>query len=292
VLRDRAVGTMEPFLLTMGELNSYVCADIELVEALNIVDLTGDGRLRLRTPTDVTGAMDQTLARVWSEAFFRHPDGTDGVIYPSRLNGERNIALYDRALGKVAVRAAPRLIERRDELAAIIVDFNLAIAGAWQRDSNRKRSQSPVRAGESHPMAKPPTKPPGPPRGGSGIKPPAKKSPVNTSPPVRSAAGVGLKTPTALTLVQRRSLAASEERHIEPRTAPKGEPKKPATSQKVKTEGGKELNNPKALQPKQVQSLAGSVMAHIPRAKQPATRPPPAKPPTPKPPGKPSTKKR
>lgn len=128
VLRDRAVGTMEQFLLTMAELNSYVCADIELAEPLNLVDLTGDGRLRLRTPTDVTGAMDQTVARVWSEAFFRHPAGPDGVVYPSRLNGERNIALYDRAIGKVAARAAPRLIDRRDELAAIITDFNLAIA--------------------------------------------------------------------------------------------------------------------------------------------------------------------
>jgi hypothetical protein len=128
VLRDRAVGTMEPFLLTTGELNSYVCADIELAEPLNLVDLTGDGRPRIRTPTDVTGAMDQTLARVWSEVIFRHPAGADGVVYPLRLNGERNIALYDRALGKLAVRAAPRLIERRDELAAIIGDFNLAIA--------------------------------------------------------------------------------------------------------------------------------------------------------------------
>jgi hypothetical protein len=128
VLRDRAVGTMEPFLLTMAELNSYVCADIELSEPLNLVDLTGDGRLRLRTPRDVTGAMDQTAARVWSEAYFRHPGGADGVVYPSRLNGERNIALYDRALGKVVARVARRLIDRRDELAAIISDFNLAIA--------------------------------------------------------------------------------------------------------------------------------------------------------------------
>ena len=128
VLRDRAVGTTEPFLLTMAELRSYVCADIELAEPLNLVDLTGDGRLRLRTPTDVAGAMDQTLARVWSEAFFHHPARADGVVYPSRLNAERNIALYDRALGKLAVRAAPSLMERRDELAAIISDFDLAIA--------------------------------------------------------------------------------------------------------------------------------------------------------------------
>jgi hypothetical protein len=127
-------------------------------------------------------------------------------------------------------------------------------------------------------MAKPPTKPPGPLKGESGSKPtPPRKPPVNTSAPVRAAAGLGLKTPKALTPAQRRSLAASEERHIEPRTSPKGEPRKPSTSPKVKTEGGKELQNPNALSPKKVQSLAGSVMAHIPRAK-PAT-PPPKRPP-------------
>jgi hypothetical protein len=130
-------------------------------------------------------------------------------------------------------------------------------------------------------MAKPPTKQPGPPKGESGSKPtPPRKPPVNTSAPVRAAAGLGLKTPKALTQAQRRSLAASEERHIEPRTSPKGEPRKPTTSPKVKTEGGKELQNPNALTPKKVQSLAGSVMAHIPRAKSPPPKPPNPKPPT------------
>jgi hypothetical protein len=127
VLRDRAVGAMVPFLIPMAELRSYICADIEVITPLRLVDLTGDGRLRQGVPSDVTGARNQRLARIWSQAFFDHPAAPDGVLYPSRLNGARNIALYDRALGKLVARSAPKLIERRDELAAILTDFNLAI---------------------------------------------------------------------------------------------------------------------------------------------------------------------
>ena len=45
----------------------------------------------------------------------------------SRLNGETNIAVYDRALAKITSKATPRLIDCRSELAKIIVDFDLAI---------------------------------------------------------------------------------------------------------------------------------------------------------------------
>jgi hypothetical protein len=127
ILRDRAIGTMDPFLISTSELEMYACADIEIVDGLKVVDLTGNGLLRLHVPTDVTGASDQTLARIWSEAFFDHPDSPDGILYNSRLTKERNIALFERAVGKLKAKATPKLVERRDELAAIIRDFDLAI---------------------------------------------------------------------------------------------------------------------------------------------------------------------
>ncbi len=78
-------------------------------------------------PSDVVGARDQTTAQLWSAAFHAHPEAVDGVYYPSRLNEERNIALYDRALTKLKAGETPRLIECRDPLAAIIGKFDLAI---------------------------------------------------------------------------------------------------------------------------------------------------------------------
>lgn len=127
VLRDRGEATLNPILIPFAEIETYACADIRLAANLNVVDLTGDGCLRLRVPTDVSRARDQSLARVWSEAFFDHPAAPDGILYPSRLNNERNLALYARALGKLASNTAPRLVDRRDELAAIIEDLDLEI---------------------------------------------------------------------------------------------------------------------------------------------------------------------
>jgi hypothetical protein len=74
------------------------------------------------------GARDQTLAQQWSVAFHDHPDQPDGILYPSRLNEERCIALYDRAISKLKVMASPRLMDCEIELAAILDDLQIALA--------------------------------------------------------------------------------------------------------------------------------------------------------------------
>jgi len=50
-------------------------------------------------PSDVVHGASQSLARRWSAAFHEHPEQIEGLIYPSRLNGEPNLAIYDRATG-------------------------------------------------------------------------------------------------------------------------------------------------------------------------------------------------
>jgi hypothetical protein len=127
VLRDRGDDEFYRFPITWRELEALTCAKIEVAEALRLIDLTGDGPLTMRIPSDVVGARDQTLAQLWSEAFHRHPDAIDGVIYPSRLNEERNIAIYERSLGKLAVKGTSRLVALREELAAIIDKFEIGI---------------------------------------------------------------------------------------------------------------------------------------------------------------------
>jgi hypothetical protein len=79
-------------------------------------------------PSDVVGSSDQTPAQRWSAAFHAHPDRPDGVFYPSRLNEERCIAIYDRSLGKLEAVATPRLVECDVELAAILDDLEIALA--------------------------------------------------------------------------------------------------------------------------------------------------------------------
>lgn len=128
LLRDAADGRGDDCVLQLAEIQARSLASIRLKEPLRLVDLTGDGGLRMGVPSDVVGASDQTLSRQWSLAFYNHADAPDGVFYPSRLNEERCIALYHRALAKVEAIATPRLMDCDLNLAAILDDLEISLA--------------------------------------------------------------------------------------------------------------------------------------------------------------------
>ncbi|MHB8286059.1 MAG: RES family NAD+ phosphorylase, partial [Caulobacteraceae bacterium] len=128
ILRDRADGRGPDCLIEMAELTKRSLAIIRPTAPLQLVDLTGDGCLVMGVPSDVVGSSDQTLAQQWSAAFYAHGEQPDGVYYPSRLNEERCIALYDRGIAKVEATATPTLMACRVELAQILDDLQLAIA--------------------------------------------------------------------------------------------------------------------------------------------------------------------
>ncbi len=127
ILRDCADGRGADCVIEMAEIERCSLASIQPIDVLRLVDLTGDGPLRMGVPSDVIGARDQRQAREWSAAFHVHPNHPDGVLYPSRLNEERCMALYDRAIGKLKVIASPRLSHCRAELAVILDDLEIAI---------------------------------------------------------------------------------------------------------------------------------------------------------------------
>lgn len=127
VLRDRTDARNGAVPIPMAEIAALACAEIIVAAPLTLIDLTGDARLRMGVPSDVAGARDHVLSYMWSAAFHAHPSAPDGVLYPSRLDGQRCIALYDRAVGKLSVGASRMLTTLRDELAGIITAFDLAI---------------------------------------------------------------------------------------------------------------------------------------------------------------------
>jgi hypothetical protein len=127
ILRDRADGRGAACVVAYDEIEKRSLASIGPAEPLVLVNLTGDGPLRMGVPSDVVGARNQSLAQRWSVAFHDHPSAPDGVLYPSRLNEERCIALYARAIGKVKPSATPRLLDCRSELAAILDDLEIAL---------------------------------------------------------------------------------------------------------------------------------------------------------------------
>jgi len=127
ILRERGVGRTSTFPLEWSELETWTCAEIAIETELTLVDLRGDGLVRMGIPTDAARSSTHDLGQTWSRAIWTHDDKPDGIAYDSRLNGESNIAVFDRALFKFRLVRTPRLVDCRTDLAAILNDFDLVI---------------------------------------------------------------------------------------------------------------------------------------------------------------------
>lgn len=126
VLRDRRDGFHNTFPLDETDITTRVYATLVNTASLRLVDLRGNGALRLGVPSNVLGARDQSLAQQWSVAFHDHQDRPDGIIYPSRLNRETNLAIYDRAIGKLTTSSVVPLMDL-SALPSILDALNVAI---------------------------------------------------------------------------------------------------------------------------------------------------------------------
>ena len=126
VLRDQRNGAVGDFLLSEHELRARRYAEIAITRELTLVDLRGDAAILMGVPSDVVRGSQQSLSRWWSVAFHEHPQKPDGIIYPSRLNAETSLAIYDRAIAKLAVTRVTPLIAARG-LANILTDLRVAL---------------------------------------------------------------------------------------------------------------------------------------------------------------------
>lgn len=127
VLRDRREGVLDDLPLDEAELTQRRYEEVRTVEDLRLVDLRGDNAVRMGVPSDVVRAQNHNLARQWSVAFYEHPSRPDGIIYPSRLNGATNLAIHDRAVGKLQPERVVTLIGAPG-LARVLDDFRVALA--------------------------------------------------------------------------------------------------------------------------------------------------------------------
>jgi hypothetical protein len=94
---------------------------------LNAVDHRVDCPVKMGIPTDALRASSHRLGQRWSLAFWFHKQSPHGILYPSRLNEEINLALYDVALPNVCVSRTRPFLEYTAEVAALIREFKLAI---------------------------------------------------------------------------------------------------------------------------------------------------------------------
>jgi hypothetical protein len=67
---------------------------------LNLLDLREAGIVELGAPTDALRARNQKAGQTLGREIYRHSD-VDGVVYPSRFDGNDNFAIFDRAVKKL-----------------------------------------------------------------------------------------------------------------------------------------------------------------------------------------------
>lgn len=126
VLRDRRDGLVCDLPIEEKEIHARRYTEIETIADLSVVDLRDDHAIRMGVPTDVAKSSRQSLARAWSLAFHEHQSVPDGIIYPSRLNGHTNLAIFDRAAPKLsAVRVVPLI--GAPGLATVINDLRVSL---------------------------------------------------------------------------------------------------------------------------------------------------------------------
>ena len=127
VLRDRKDGVAGELELEERELDDRRYAEVEVTSSLHLVDLRENNAVAMGVPSEVLRGVRQHLGRAWSVAIYDHPNGVDGIIYPSRLNGQVNIAIYGRAVVKLRPTRLRRLADVA-ELASILDDLEVAFA--------------------------------------------------------------------------------------------------------------------------------------------------------------------
>lgn len=126
VLRDRRDGLVGDLPIEEKEIHARRYTEIETIADLSVVELRDDHAIRMGVPTDVAKSSRQSLARAWSLAFHEHQSVPDGIIYPSRLNGHTNLAIFDRAIPKLsAVRVVPLI--GAPGLATVINDLRVSL---------------------------------------------------------------------------------------------------------------------------------------------------------------------
>ena len=126
ILRDRRDGLIGDLPIEEKEIYARRYAVIETIADLRLVDLREDNAIRMGVPTDVAKSSRQGIARAWSLAFHEHPSAPDGIIYPSRLNGHTNLAVFDRAISKLSAARAMSLLAAPG-LAAVINDLRVSL---------------------------------------------------------------------------------------------------------------------------------------------------------------------
>lgn len=113
-------------VLAIQEIAPVLTVALYSLEPLSFVDLRNDGPVRIGAPTAVTHDTSHRAGQSLSAATYADVPEADGFLYQSRFTGHACVAIFDRAIGKLAVREVTALKEH-SEFADILVDYGIAL---------------------------------------------------------------------------------------------------------------------------------------------------------------------
>lgn len=126
IVRDLKNGNPGPLLLSAARLDTFIHVTVTNQAPLTMVDLRGGLVIALGVPTDAVRASAHGLGQQASLAVYQRPEQLDGIWYPSRLNGGDNLAVYDRAVSKLAAGPS-RKLTNCPELASILTTYRIDV---------------------------------------------------------------------------------------------------------------------------------------------------------------------
>ncbi|HSR72230.1 MAG TPA: RES domain-containing protein [Kiloniellales bacterium] len=105
--------------LPRADVEARMVLSFASTEALKLVDLRGDGPIRISAPTAVAHDADHAAGRALSAATHAGVPEAAGFLFQSRFTGHLCVALFDRVIGKLETISIAPLAEHADFLEAI-----------------------------------------------------------------------------------------------------------------------------------------------------------------------------
>lgn len=125
IVRDRFEGSSER-LVFEEEFSRYCITGVRSLQPLLLLDLRHEGASLLGIPTDAVRARAQAQGRRFSQMLYDQTS-LDGSIYMSRITNRTCVALYDRAVSKLAAETPATPITTLKSLESVISDLRIVV---------------------------------------------------------------------------------------------------------------------------------------------------------------------
>lgn len=97
-----------------SEVEARIVVSILSRRSLSLLDLRGDGPIRIGAPTAVAHDANHAAGRALSSAVYELVSEADGFLYRSRFTEHNCVAIFDRSFESLAVSRITPLVEHED----------------------------------------------------------------------------------------------------------------------------------------------------------------------------------